>query len=103
MSRMPCFNSSKAARKERTSVDRRLNPARATVKKPYAQGMLEIGNDLRYGRMRDTQLSSGLAEAARLHNREEDPQVAQPQSTSDVVVPIGYLSHKRALSTVQLK
>jgi hypothetical protein len=64
--------------------------------------MLKVGNDLRYGRMGDTELRSSLAEAARLHNRKEDPQIAQPQSTSDVVVPIGYLGHKRVLSSLKL-
>jgi hypothetical protein len=47
-------------------------------------------------------LCGSLAEAPGLHNSEEDAQVAQSQSTPDVVVPIGYLGHKRALSAVKL-
>jgi hypothetical protein len=38
--------------------------------------MLEVGNDLRYRRMGDTQLRRSLAEASRLHDREEHPQIA---------------------------
>jgi hypothetical protein len=64
--------------------------------------MLEVGNDLRYRRMGDTQLRRSLAEASRPHDREEHPQIAQPQSTSDMVVPIGYLGHKRPLSSLKL-
>jgi len=37
--------------------------------------MLEIGDDLRYGCVRDIQLRGSLAEAPRLHNGEENAQV----------------------------
>src|SRR5262247_1304570 len=63
--------------------------------------MLKIGNHLRHGRMGNAEMLGGLGEAARLQNREKDAQVPEPQSPSNVVVPIGYLCHNRPLSWVK--
>ena len=91
-----------AAREERAGVDGGSTPRELRSKQSCTQGMLEVGNDLRYRRMGNTQLRRSLAEASGPHDREEHPQIAQPQSTSDVVVPIRYLGHKRSLSTLKL-
>src|SRR5262245_4835192 len=63
--------------------------------------MLQVGDDLRHGRMGNTEMLGSLGETSRLHDREKHAQVPQPQSASDVIVPIGYLRHKRPLSSVQ--
>jgi hypothetical protein len=90
-----------AAHEQSASVGCRLDPARTAIEKLYAQGMLQVGDDLRYSGMGDTEKLGCLAKASRLHHREEHPQVPQPQPTSDVVVPVGNLCHKRTLSSMK--
>ena len=60
-----------AARKERARVNRRLDPARAAIKQSCTQGMLQVGDHLRYRRMGDTQLAAALLRLPDLHDREE--------------------------------
>jgi hypothetical protein len=63
--------------------------------------MLEIGDDLRHGWMGHTKMLGSLGQATRMHDREKHAQVPQPQPAPNMVVPIGYLCHKHALSSMK--
>ena len=86
-----------AAREQRAGIHRRLDAARAAIEKPRAQSMLQIGDHLRHGWLGNPELYRRLGQAARLHDREEHAQVPQAQASADVIVPVGYLDHKRLL------
>src|SRR5262249_15176070 len=87
----------RAALEQGTAIHGRLDALGAAVEQPHAQRMLEVGDDLRNGGLRHPELCGRLGHAAALHDREEDMQVAQPQPTADLALPIDFSWHQPML------
>src|ERR1700733_3237214 len=62
-------------RKQCAAIDRRLDTARTTIEKAYAERMLELGDHLGTGRLAHTERFGRLRHAVALHGGEEDVQI----------------------------
>ncbi|HVV63618.1 MAG TPA: hypothetical protein VHD14_17855 [Pseudolabrys sp.] len=78
---------SDAAVEQRTAVFRRLDPLRTAVEQAHAQGVLEVRDGSRNGRLRRVQLRCRLAHAAALDHGHQNMQVVELEAASDPVGP----------------
>jgi hypothetical protein len=72
-------------RREAASVHRGLHAARHAVEELHAQRVLQPGDRLGHGRLRQVQHRRGLAEAAVLEHCHEDAQLAHLQMARQAV------------------
>src|SRR5262249_47558439 len=69
------------------TIERRRNAAPAAIDQPHAERVLQLGDRLRYGRLRDIEPARRLAHAAGVDQRGEDVEVAQLQAALGALVP----------------
>jgi hypothetical protein len=97
---------SRAALQQREAIHRGLDALWSTVQKPHAERMLEVGNDLGNGRLRDVEIRCSLGHAAASHDGVEDVQVAQLEAAADLFLPVdlrrhGVLAYAREMLRIQ--
>jgi hypothetical protein len=86
-----------ASHEQRATVGRRLNTTRAAIEQSHADSVLELGNDARDSRLRDSQLRRSLGHAAESHDAHEYVQMAQLEAAADLPFPIDFPCHTEAL------
>src|SRR5215467_8218099 len=64
------------------AVKRWFNTTRGASEQAQSHGVLQIGNDLRYDRLRDRKMFSGSRHAAPMHDGEKNLQVPQLELTT---------------------
>src|SRR5262249_14879017 len=82
-----------AAVEHRACIDRRLDPARAALEQRYAEGALEIGDYRRHGGLREAEPYCGPRHAALLADGQKNGQGAQPDSATDLMLAVEFLTH----------
>src|SRR5262249_26613620 len=75
------------------AVDRRLDTLRIAVKQAHAEGMLQIGDHLGDGRLRNAEMCRRLGHAAALHDGEEHVEIAQPETAANLAFPVDLSCH----------
>src|SRR4029077_16165665 len=72
---------------ERTAIRGRLDALPTPVKQAYTEGVLQVGNRFRNGRLRHVEGGCRLSHAARLNDGHQNVHVSQFEATADTVVP----------------
>jgi len=90
-----------ASFEQRVAIHGRLDSLRRSIKQPYAERMLEIGNHFRYSRLRNPELNGRLGHAAVLNNRVKHVQVAQPEPSADLTLPVDFFRHREVLISIK--
>src|SRR5262245_28034462 len=75
---------------QRLAIDGRLDALRASIEKPDAERMLEVGDHFRHCWWRDPKLRGRLAHAATLRDGQEHMQIAQLEPSTDLALPVDF-------------
>src|ERR1044072_2104622 len=85
-----------AAPFERRAARGHVDAAWPAIQQLHAKSMLQVCNDLRYGRLRDSQLLCGFRHAAETYDRREHVEIAQTDTAADLALPIDLLCHRKS-------
>ncbi len=86
-----------ASLEHRAAIHRWFDTPRTAVEKPHADGVLEVGDDFRNSRLRDSEMCGCLCHAAALHDGDKHVQVAQFDAATDLTFPIDFSCHEGLL------
>jgi hypothetical protein len=69
----------------------------ASIDETNAERVLEIGNYLRNGGLRNAELLRRLGHAASLNDCREYMQISQPEAPADLTFPVDFSKHREVL------